>query len=198
MHTLPPEAKALCELMERKHPGTYRHCMEVAAVARRVTVRRGGTEDEQQNAWMGGAFHDIGKVLNDNDIAFLDSPKKIQEMDRKDNPIAHHPVSGANYIASYAKSQNISDKLWVYHAERSARYHHSPEKIHDPIVTLIHLVDRIAARSDSSRKYLVESGTLLTEMEAGRIVGEESGERELCALIAEELQVYRSEAGLVQ
>ena len=91
--------KALSDAVDAKDTYTRGHSARVAEYAREISRRAGCTEEEQQNVYMMGLLHDVGKIGIPDSI--INKPGRLT--DEEFETIKKHPVAGWQIL------KNISD-----------------------------------------------------------------------------------------
>ena len=103
--------EALAAAVDAKDPYTHGHSARVAAYAREIARRAGFRETEQDQIYMMGLLHDVGKIgVHD---AIIDKPSRLTDGEYAE--IKTHPVTGSTIL------EKITDvpQLMV-----GARWHH--------------------------------------------------------------------------
>lgn len=179
---LPEVVLDLLGLIKERHENTYHHSLENFAVILRVGPLLGWTVEETKKVAAGAALHDIGKVLRPEYTEFIDSTTYLgnRPEDRAKNPTSRHDIEGGDFIRQYSLGHELAgvplsaeDAEILEYAALIADTHHKLGDKPDEGQQLNNLVDKIGARSDSRRKYLIVNGTLQTEDEAARSVNRE-------------------------
>lgn len=103
--------EALADTIDAKDKYTNGHSLRVAAYAKEIMKRLGGSEQEQEDAYNTGLLHDIGKIgIPDRIIR-----KKTGLTEEEYSLIKSHPVIGAEILANISEIPGIAV---------GARWHH--------------------------------------------------------------------------
>lgn len=86
---------ALSEAIEARDPYTRGHSARVARMAHEVGIRLGCTEMELSLLQLGGALHDVGKLVVSPEILRKPGPLTAEEFEE----VREHPQAGARLVA---------------------------------------------------------------------------------------------------
>lgn len=89
-----PDAVKWFEMLMRKHPETYHHCVRVAMLAEKIAEPLGIGGAEKDSLIRGCFMHDIGKTMIPREIIEHRGPLTQQQW----NIIKLHPVVGAELV----------------------------------------------------------------------------------------------------
>ena len=102
---------ALSGAIDAKDTYTNGHSTRVAAYSRKIAARAGFTEKEQDDIYMMGLLHDVGKIGVPD--AIINKPAKLT--DEEYAIIKHHPVTGADILKNITEFPKLAT---------GARWHH--------------------------------------------------------------------------
>jgi len=103
--------KALSDAIDAKDPYTNGHSARVAEYSREIAHRAGLSAAEQDDIYMMGLLHDVGKIgIPD---AIINKPSRLT--DEEYAIIQKHPVTGAEILGNITEFQQLST---------GARWHH--------------------------------------------------------------------------
>ena len=102
---------ALSGAIDAKDTYTNGHSTRVAAYSRKIAARAGFTEKEQDDIYMMGLLHDVGKIGVPD--AIINKPAKLT--DEEYAIIKHHPVMGADILKNITEFPKLAT---------GARWHH--------------------------------------------------------------------------
>jgi HD-GYP domain-containing protein (c-di-GMP phosphodiesterase class II) len=104
---------SLCEAIEARDPYTRGHSVRVARMARVVGIRLGCNESQLARLSLGGALHDVGKLVVSEAILNKPGPLTDEEMAE----VREHPEIGARLVALDRTLRPALDGV-LYHHER--------------------------------------------------------------------------------
>lgn len=99
--------------VDAKDPYTNEHSARVAEYSKLIAEKLGWTKEQQQNIYVAGRIHDIGKIGVPD--AILNKPQKLTEEEFA--TIKDHPQKGYGIIKDYDAIEGIADGV-LYHHER--------------------------------------------------------------------------------
>ena len=159
--------QSLAEAIDAKDTYTNGHSGRVAEYAREIARRAGYSAEEQNDIYMMGLLHDVGKIGVPD--AVINKPAKLNEEEFE--LIKNHPVMGARIL------KNIKEKSKL---ATGARWHHErydgtgyPDGLHGDDIPeearIIAVADAYDAMS-SRRSYrdVLSQSTVRSEIEKGR------------------------------
>ena len=103
--------KTLAGAIDVKDEYTKGHSSRVAKYSKEIARRYGFTEKEQEDIYMMGLLHDVGKIVVDNDIINKKSNLTTEEYEE----IKRHPVAGYKILKNIAEMPKLAI---------GARWHH--------------------------------------------------------------------------
>lgn len=90
-----PEATGLLIRLDRHHPDSLTHCVNVCLLTAMQTANRGLARNDVREAALAGLLHDVGKIAVPTDVLDKEAPLTRQEAAR----ISVHCVAGARALA---------------------------------------------------------------------------------------------------
>ena len=103
--------QSLADAIDAKDTYTNGHSGRVASYAREIAKRYGYSEEEQENIYMMGLLHDVGKIGVPD--AVINKPAKLNEEEFQ--MIMNHPVMGARILKNIREMPKLAN---------GARWHH--------------------------------------------------------------------------
>ena len=103
--------QSLADAIDAKDTYTNGHSGRVASYAKEIAKRYGYSEEEQENIYMMGLLHDVGKIGVPD--AVINKPAKLNEEEFQ--MIMNHPVMGARILKNIREMPKLAN---------GARWHH--------------------------------------------------------------------------
>ena len=103
--------QSLADAIDAKDTYTNGHSGRVASYAKEIAKRYGYSEEEQENIYMMGLLHDVGKIGVPD--AVINKPAKLDEEEFQ--MIMNHPVMGARILKNIREMPKLAN---------GARWHH--------------------------------------------------------------------------
>lgn len=103
--------KTVLEMLHNKDRETWMHCLRVSRMSEIIANEMNLKGPEVQLIKLGGALHDIGKILIDDAILFKNSHLSDEEFEI----IKAHPLFGAEFIQDYPVLQKYANAIKHHH-----------------------------------------------------------------------------------
>lgn len=104
---------ALVAALEAKDVYTEGHSKRVANLAKVCAWQLGATDEEQDEIYLAGLLHDVGKIGVSERVLLKDGPLTIAEREE----IQKHTVTGADILAPAKLSQRIIEAVYHHHED---------------------------------------------------------------------------------